>query len=121
MLPTHVAWDDVVDGQAASVLAAILASKIITTEDLSARQTNRGAGSMHHLFQTDDGRARKRLAGGPDFPASVQYKTGFVCQHHSDGAMHIAYVDRFEVGIEDKDGFHAKILPTIIALFKWGF
>ena len=54
MLASQMAGDDMVNGEIRHVLAAILASVVIATQDLTLGKFDARAGSVDHPFQAND-------------------------------------------------------------------
>jgi hypothetical protein len=97
-----MARDDVVHSEIRHMLTAILAGVIIPAQHLTLGELDPWAWAVDHLFQPDDGWARKSLPHSLDLAAPIQDKAGFPINDEGYGTAGIADVDRLEIRIKHK-------------------
>ncbi len=99
MLTPKVAWNDVVNGKISDMLPAILASVVITPQDLPLGQLDLRAWTVDHLFEANNGWARVDLPNSLDLAASIKDQAGFSINDKRDGTAGIADVDRLKISV----------------------
>jgi len=61
--------------------------------------------SVDLQFQADDRRPRDELLDRMNVPATINHHASFARQQQTDRSARGAYVDRFEIRVEDQHGF----------------
>lgn len=80
MATTEMAWDDVIDGQRAGMLTAILADKVIAAQDLALGQLDLRARSLDHPLQANDRGHGIIIRHRLDLAAPIQDHLGLTVQ-----------------------------------------
>jgi hypothetical protein len=97
MLPSVVAWDDVIYCQVPGLATAILAGVVISPEDLFLGELHPGARPPDHVAQLYHRRAQKRGGRRADDPTAVLQDLGLAHHDQSDSPLDIANIQRFVV------------------------
>lgn len=100
VIAAQVPGDHVIQGQPAAALSAVLAGVIVAPKDLALVEFNNRAGTLHHVFQTDDRWAWESIVDCGDLTASVQNHRGFSSEHQADGSTSTAHIDRRKVSVK---------------------
>lgn len=102
MLAASMAGVDMIEGQFRYFPTTVLAGVIIPPENLPAGHFIGDARSADHPLQADDAGDGKTLADGADFSAAIDEQMRFFSQNQTDGAMDVADVDGFKIGVQDQ-------------------
>jgi hypothetical protein len=81
-----VPGDDVVERQLLCPLAAVLTGVVITAEDLTLGETHVRVWSVHHVFQSDNGRAGELLSDGLNEAAAIEQHLGLPGEIEADSS-----------------------------------
>jgi hypothetical protein len=99
MLSAHVAWGHMVNGQAAIMLATVLAGIIIAAKNLAAGQLDVGARSMDLILQPDNGGPGQQFTNRPNVSTPVDDHVRLARQEQADRSPRSTNIDRLKIGI----------------------
>jgi hypothetical protein len=105
VLSTEMARHDVVHGQAAFTLSAILAGIIIAAEHLAACQFYVGTRPMNLDLQPDDGRPWQQLLYRTNMSTAIHHHVSFARQEQANSPACGTDIDWFEIGVEHQHRF----------------
>lgn len=103
MLTTKVSWDDVIDREACFAATTVLARIIVASEDLAPGEAHMWSWTMDLDFEPDDRGPGDLLRDSPQVTTPVRHHRSLSPKNQHDRAPCSAYVDRFEIRVEDQD------------------
>lgn len=101
MLAAPVARYDVVEGEVAALLAAVLAGVLVPVVNLVAGHFSIAPGAFDHLVQTDDRGYRDSLLDGVQVAEAVLQHLRFALEDEDDGAAGAADGERLVALVKD--------------------
>ena len=114
VLSAGILGQHMVDGECAALTTAILAGIVIAPEDLMPRKLKDRAGTMDHVFETDNGRDGIRPAHSMKFPASVLDEGCFLRVDQAERSANVANMYGLEVGVQHKNGIgHTNLMVEL--------
>lgn len=94
---------DMVDRQFSAAQAAVLAGVAIPAKDFMAGELNLGAGTLDHVFETDDGGDWVGCRDGVEIPSSILDEGRLVVQNETERPPCVADMYGFKVGVQYED------------------
>jgi hypothetical protein len=87
-----VPWHDVIDGQIAPLLAAVLTRVAVAHEDLAARQAHLRPRTLDHVDQTDDRGSGEGFDGRAEEALGMLQYLRLALVYEDEGASSVAHV-----------------------------
>jgi hypothetical protein len=113
VLSAEMARQNVIDGQIGGVFSTVLAGETVAAENFTACEFELRTGARDHLLKANDGWTGEDEVDRVNFSAPIQYQSGFFAQEKPQRSPGIADIDRFEVGIQNKNrGLH-RVSPMV--------
>jgi hypothetical protein len=101
VLSTQVTRRDVIYGQAALALPAVLTGIIITAKDFPSGQLDMWARPMNLALQSNDGRSGQQLPDRMNVSTPVYNHVSFARQEQANSPPRGTNIDRLEISVEN--------------------